>query len=465
MTRGTRGHGKAYFLSHNSTPRRLRYIEPTLLYLLSLNASLKAYLGCVTQTRGRKMAEKANIIVVGGGPCGSFSAFSASRLGADVLVCEEHKDIGLPKHCAGHLNLRGLEKLGLRLPRDVIENEIRGAVFHSPSSKEFIIRRTSPVTCVVNRELFDRYLSDLAIKHGARYSLESRVKSVIFNSNSVTGVVIEKGREKKSLASSVVIDAEGCSSTLLKKAGMQTLDGSMLVKAIQAEVDKVEEVDLDMVEVYLGRKYAPGFFAWIIPKRDSSAKVGLATRTGNPQKYLHRFMKHHPVASQKLRKSNITSLSLHPIPLGGSIPKTSSGGLLVVGDAASQVKPTTGGGVIVGLSCSKIAGEIAYEALMRKDFSANFLSRYPFLWRKMMGFDLAVMRQTRKLLNRLSDNKMDKIVDLCTKLGVNNILEEAGDIDFQGRSLLRMIKNPRMLVAVFYFILSSMTSQVGFPLD
>ncbi len=405
------------------------------------------------------MDEKANIIVVGGGPCGSFSAFSASRLGADVLVCEEHREIGVPNHCAGHLNIRGLERLGLHLPQDIIENEIRGAIFHSPAGKELIVRRTSPVTCVVNRELFDKYLSDLAMKSGTRYSLESRVKSFIFNSNSVTGVVVEKGRTKKSLASSIVIDAEGCSSTLLKKAGLKALDGSMFVKAIQAEVDRVEEVNLDMAEVYLGRKYAPGFFAWIIPKRDSSAKVGLATKTGNPREYLHRFMHQHPVASQKLRRSNVTGLTLHPIPLGGSIPKTFFGGLLVIGDAASQVKPTTGGGLIVGLSCSKIAGEIACEALMTKDFSENFLSKYSFRWKEMMGFDLAMMRQTRRLLNRLSDDKMDKIIDLCSKMGVNSILEEAGDIDFQGRSLLRMIKHPIMLIVMFYFIFSSMISQ------
>jgi len=118
-----------------------------------------------------------------------------------------------------------------------------------------------------------------------------------------------------------VIDAEGCSSTLLKKTGLQTLRGSMVVKAIQAEVDRVDEIDGDMVEVYLGRKCAPCFFAWIIPKRDASAKVGLATWAGDPREYLRRFMKNHPVASKKLRKSSITSLSLHPIRLEVPSPR------------------------------------------------------------------------------------------------------------------------------------------------
>jgi len=120
------------------------------------------------------------------------------------------------------------------------------------------------------------------------------------------------------------------------------------------------------------------------------------------------------------------------------------------------VKPTTGGGVIVGLSCSRIAGEVAHEALKNNDFSEAILSRYQFRWRELIGFDLAVMRQTRKLLNRLSDRKIDKIIDLCGKLGVDSILEETGDLDFQGRSLIRMIKHPTAIIVMLYLIFSSL---------
>jgi digeranylgeranylglycerophospholipid reductase len=401
---------------------------------------------------------KTDIIVVGGGPCGSYAALVAARLGAEVLVCEEHREIGVPKHCAGLLSVAGLERLGLHLSREVIENEIKGAVFNSPSGKEFVVRCGSPVTYVVDRGLFDKYLSDLAVKAGVRYFLESRVKSPLFDSGFVAGVAVKKGGDEKNLAANVVIDAEGCSSTLLKKTGLKTLQGSMTVKAIQTEVDKADGITRDMVEVYLGREYAPGFFAWIIPKRDDSAKVGLATWAGDPREHLHRFMKNHPVASKKLRKSRITSLSLKPILLGGPIPTTYSNGLLVVGDAASQVKPTTGGGVIVGLLCSKIAGEVAYEAVKNKDFSEAFLSRYQSRWKQLVGFDLKVMRQLRKMLNRLSDDKVDKIIDLCAKFRVDEVLEEFGDMDFQGRSLIPMIKQPKALVTLFYFMFSWLTS-------
>jgi len=402
--------------------------------------------------------KKPDIVVVGGGPCGSYSAYTAAKLGAEVLVCEEHEEIGAPKHCAGHLNISSLMRLGLRIPRGAVENEIRGAVFYSPSGKEFVLRCRAPVTYVVNRELFDKHLFDLAVKSGVQYRLKSRVKSLLFDSGSVNGVSLKEGGNEERLEANVVIDAEGCSSKLLKNTGLHGLKGSMMVKGIQAEVDDVEDADEDMVEVYLGRNVAPGFFAWIIPKKDGSAKVGLATRVGNPRDYLRRFMEKHPVASEKLRKSRVTGLSLHPIPLAGPVAKTYSDGFLAVGDAASQVKPTTGGGVIFGLTCARVAGEVAYEAVKRQDFSEAFLSRYQSRWKRLVGFDLAAMLRMRRMLDSLSDSRIDGMIGLCSRLGVDNVLEKVGDLDFQGRSLIPMLKYPGTLAVISYFVFSWLTS-------
>ena len=405
------------------------------------------------------MNVEADIVVVGGGPCGSFSALTATKLGAEVVVCEEHGEIGVPAHCSGHVSLRGLERLGLRLPKEIIENEVKGAVFYSPFGEEFRVKCTSPVSLVINREAFDKHLSDLAMKAGVRYLLKSRVESFLLDSGFITGVKVRRGGAKETLGSHVVIDAEGCSSALLKRTGLKPVGRSMVVNAVQAEVDLVGEVSVDTVEVYLGRRFAPGFFAWIIPKRDSSAKVGLATSRDNPRAYLRRFMRDHPIASKKLSKSKITRLTFHPIPLGGPIPKTYSNGLLIVGDAASHVKPTTGGGIIFGLLCSKMAGEVAYQAVKYQNYSENFLLRCQSLWKEAIGFDMMVMRQARKLLNRLTDKKIDKIIKICVKLGVDKILEGVKDLDFQGSLLIRLILHPATSIAALYFLLSSLTSQ------
>ena len=401
------------------------------------------------------MKMKPDIVVVGGGPCGSYAAYTAAKLGAQVVVCEEHEEIGVPNHCAGHLNISSLKRLGLQIPRDIIENEIKGAVFYSPSGKEFMLRCRSPITYVVDRGLFDKHLAELAVKTGVEYRFKSKVKSLLFDSGYVKGVAL-KGEER--LEAKVVIDAEGCSSAILKKTGLDGLKASMIVRGIQAEVDGVEHVDEDMVEVYLGRNVAPDFFAWIIPRKDGTAKVGLATRTGNPHLYLQRFMEKHPTASKKLQKSQVTNISLHPIPLAGPIPKTYSNGFLAVGDAASQVKPTTGGGVIFGLTCARTAGEVAYEAVKNNNFSEKYLSSYQHQWKRLVGFDLTAMLQMRKMLNSLSDNRTDKIIDLCNRLGINGVLEKFGDIDFQGRSLIPMIKYPGTLAVISYFLISWLTS-------
>jgi len=402
------------------------------------------------------VTQKADVIVVGGGPCGSFSALAAARLGADVIVCEEHKEIGVPSHCAGHVSLSGLKRLGLNLPREVVENEIKGAVFYSPSGHEFKVKFASPVTCVLNRVLFDKFLARLADEAGVRYQLGTRVESLFLDAGQVKGVSV-KG---ELIESNVVIDCEGCSSTLLKKAGSPILDKSMVVKGVEAEVDRVEDVKHDMVEVYFGQKYAPGLFAWIIPRPDGSAKVGLATKTGNPKTYLQNFVSHNPKAGDKLRHSKFVSVSYHSLTLGGPLAKTYHDGLLIVGDAASQVKPTTGGGVIMGLNCAKIAGETASEAIKHGDSSASFLSRYQRRWQKVIGFDMAVMRQMRLMLNRLPDRRLDKIIVLCSQLGLNEDLRHVRDVDFQGKGIMPILKSPAAWTVAIYSILLSLTSSL-----
>ena len=139
--------------------------------------------------------EKPDIVVVGGGPCGSYTAYTAAKLGAKVVVCEDHKEIGTPDHCAGHLNISSLKQLGISVPKAALENEIKGANIYSPSSKKFVLRCQSPVTYVVNRELFDKHLAEAAIDAGAEYRFDSRVKSLLFDSGYVKGVELN-GNER-----------------------------------------------------------------------------------------------------------------------------------------------------------------------------------------------------------------------------------------------------------------------------
>ncbi|MDI6904725.1 MAG: NAD(P)/FAD-dependent oxidoreductase [Candidatus Bathyarchaeia archaeon] len=397
----------------------------------------------------------SDVIIVGGGPCGSFTALNLAKLGINVTVFEEHGEIGVPSHCTGHLSIKNLKRLGLYpLPAKIVENIFYGAIFHSPDGKEFSVRFSSPVTCVVNRTIFDKYVAEMAEDAGAYYCLNSRVESVIFENCFVKGVSVKQHEkaEKKFLAK-IVVDAEGISSRILRQTGLSTFNRHMLVNAVQAELENVKNLKTDMIEVFLGRDYAPGFYAWLIPKLDGKANVGLAAKAGNPKKLLRKLMLKHPVASKKLHKAKILQISFHPITLGGPIPKTYSNGFLAVGDAASQVKSTTGGGVIFGMTCARVAAKVAYEALRKNDFSQGFLSVYQERCEEIWGFDANVMLKVRKMLDVLSDDKIDDAINFCAKFGLDKVLQNIEDIDFQGRSLLCILRNPRVSTALLYFLL------------
>ena len=400
------------------------------------------------------MKNLSDIIVVGGGPCGSFTAFNLARQGANVTVFEEHNEVGVPPHCPGHLSVKGLKQLGLYpLPEEIVENTFYGAIFHSPKGKSFSVRFSQPVTCAVNRVFFDKYIAEKAEDAGAQYCLNSRVESLIIEDGFVKGVnVRQDGKTKESSLAKIVVDAEGMSSRILRLAGLSILDRHMLVNGVQAEVDNVRDTESDMVEVFLGRDYAVGFYAWLIPTGDGKAKVGLATKTGNPKELLSRLMFKHPVASEKLRNAKTGRMGFHPLTLGGPIKQTYSNGFLAVGDVASQVKPTTGGGMILGMTCAKVAAEVAYDALSKNDFSSEFLSTYQKSCKAILGFDVKVMITIRKILDVMSDEKVDDVISLCKKLNLDKSLQNIKDIDFQGRSLLRLLPNPRMLTAIAYFL-------------
>jgi digeranylgeranylglycerophospholipid reductase len=399
------------------------------------------------------MIQRSDIVVVGGGPCGSFSAMAAARQGIDVTVIEEHREIGTPVHCAGHISIHGLKTLDIEIPSNIIENRVSKARFYAPSGKQLCIDCKRPVTQVIDRVLFDRYLSELSSQRGVSYLHGVDARSFWIDSNRVKGVCVG-GEEPSKVEAKVVIDAEGASADLLRKASLPSSSRTTFVTGVQGYSAKVSDVDLDSVEIYLGNDFAPGFFAWIIPRRDGSAKVGLATNRGNPRTLIERFSRKHPTASKKIMQP-LSSISFHPIPLGGPPSRTYGNGFIVVGDAASQVKPTTGGGMVFGLTCSRIAGDTAAEAVLADDYSSEFLSRYQTLWRKQLGKEFKMGTATRKILSGLSDRAIDRIFSIGEAFHVGDSLGDTNEIDSQERILRGALIKPNIALAFLCSLLSS----------
>jgi digeranylgeranylglycerophospholipid reductase len=407
----------------------------------------------MTEPELHSTANNPEVIVVGGGPVGSYAALKLAKLGAKTTVFEEHSSIGLPSHCAGHISIRSLRSLGLYpLPAGIVENTFCAANFHSPFGTTFSLKLSCPVTTALNRARFDQYLAKQAQDAGASYVLNSHVQSLVKNEGFVTGVNVKRSNGVIDIVNSkIVLDTEGVSSRLLKQTGLSTLKPSGLVYAVETEMENVENIERDAVEVYFGNSYAPGFYGWLIPKPDGSAKVGLATNHGDPRVYLKRLINKHPVASKQLAKSKITQVGYHAITLGGPINRSYANGFLAVGDCASQVKPTTGGGVIFGLTCAQTAAEVAALALKQGDVSSNFLKNYQKKCSDQLRFDFLVMLRLRGFLNSLSDEKLDEMLRVCGKLGVDKALRDVDEIDFQGKMLLTALRKPAVAAALTYF--------------
>jgi len=365
--------------------------------------------------------------------------------GVSVAIFEEHPEIGYPSHCSGHVGIESFKRYNPNLPSNLIENEIRGAILNAPNGERLILQRTTPVTWVINRAEYDRYLASLAAKKGAALNLNSRINGIKRVDNR-----LRLSLRDAEVSCKMVIDAGGCGAPVSRYANIFRRDNRQFINSAQVHVEDIAELDPDFVEIYFGQQFAPGFFAWVIPRRDGSAKVGLAVAPrSNIRLHFQRFLKKHPVVASRLRRAKfVTTPRYHPIPISGARDRTYSDGLIVVGDAASQVKPTTGGGIVFGLACGKLAGKTAANAILNGNTTSAFLKSYEDSWRRLLGFDLKTMATLRRLLYGMPDKHLNRIFSISNDFRIDETLEKTSDIDFQGRVLLSLARDPRLFVTL-----------------
>jgi len=355
-----------------------------------------------------------------------MAAKYAAKAGASTILLEEHTGAGWPVQCAGLLGREALAESELAAGSFILGG-MKGATIFSPGGVRLDFKAQDRRAWVVDRRLFDRALVEQALEEEVIFRPCSRVEE--FRPGRERSILsLADGEE---ISAGVVISTEGVSALLARRAGIAApqiiLSGAQVEAAFSVE-------DLEKVEVHLG--YGPGLFAWVIPLGEDRARIGLCAIDSGCER-LKAFLKTDRIR-ERLRGSPL-AFNVGGLPLGPP-PATAVEGLIAVGDAASQVKPTSGGGIYPGLVAAKIAGGVAAAAAMEEDASAPRLSEYDRLWRQAVGGELEIGMRLYRMMNKMSLAEKDELIGyIASRPGLIKTIEDYGDIDRPSKLMARML--------------------------
>jgi len=380
-----------------------------------------------------------DVIVVGAGPAGSEAARAAALSGLRTLLVEEHPTVGVPNHCTGKLSYHAFREFDL--PRSLALNSISAAVFHSPGGAAVHVRRAMVDSYVVDRVMFDRWLVERAVDAGAEVATGVRIMAVARDGAGMTvrGERRPAGQTFEARCR-LVIDAEGAAPRLPQMLGLALPRRHAL--GLQYQMRGIGGLTPDTPEMFFGDGIAPGFFAWMMPLGGDRARVGLCVdprRTRRPPVwYLDRLLATHPAIRTRAAGAVVEQKVGGRIPLLTSQAPASGLGIMIAGDAAGQVKATSGGGIYYAMIAGRIAGDVAagYVAGHRGAVAA-----YERGWRRRFGREVAFTAFGRRVINRLSDREIDLLLRMIADSPqIRASIEAAGDTQFQSRVFFPLLR-------------------------
>ena len=352
-----------------------------------------------------------NISIIGAGPAGNYLAYLLAKNKAMVSVYEEHKLIGCPIQCTGILT-NSIKNI-LKLPKSVIATQIPKLKIISPDNKE-VLFKFKDQNIIVHRNKFDNYIAKLAKSAGAKYYLNSR-----YINNTKEKLQIRHNKKIQTNYFDFLIGADGPNSMVAKNnkffQNREFVMGQQILTKLPFEEDTIL--------VYLG----VGEFAWIVPEGNNLFRVGLVAKNNSKDifdKFLERI--------EKKTKTKIIEIQNQSglIPVYNPRQKTMNKNIFVLGDAATEVKATSYGGIIHGL--------LAAECIANYLIKNKSKRKYDKELKKKVTKELYLSLILRKVLNRLTEKDYNDLIGFLQKDKAKRVLEEF-DRDFPSKFLMKMI--------------------------
>jgi len=379
-----------------------------------------------------------DVVIIGGGPVGSQVAFRMVSMGYRTAVLEKKPDLAVTVCCTGLVSNECIDHFDI--PDSVVHRTAKSARLFSPSGQLLSVKRKQPQVTVLNRPAFNHAWAKRAEAKGAEYLFSTDARNITMAKKSATVDALSSG-ERISLQARVVVLTTGFGSQMMDRLGLGA--ASDFVMGAQAELTTNE---IDEVEIYTGSKIAPGFFAWLVPTAKDKALVGLLSRR-YPPAYLRSLLTR--LAAEGKIKSTSVTITYGGVPLR-PLHKTYADRLLVVGTAAGQVKPITGGGIYFGLLCADIAANTLNRALLQDDLTADRLAGYQRGWKRKLGRELRVGYWARRFYEMLNDQQIDRVFELMETSGIIDDIQSSEELSFDWHAdIISHIFRQRLFLRAF----------------